>query len=86
MLAIMICKDGVREGIGMPSVYFKNDDLNFILQSEEARMDLISIFGNGVCIGMLGERSSDGCYVEPEIHIGHPESESEGDLGYYAIV
>ena len=80
-----VYESGYTEAIGTPNVYFKREDLTYILRNENARIDLIKAFYDGVCIGDLGVMV-DGIYIDDQEAQLVSNTDEKGDLGYYAIV
>ena len=82
MVNIAIYEDGCVEAVGIPDLFFNEDDFNYILLNKEAQKELIQKYTIGVTVGILGEQTADG-FVEKSVAIAIPiDSFRKGDLGY----
>lgn len=83
MLNIAIYNTGSLEAVGSPDLWFSAEDLQFIMENETARSDLIHKFGEGICIGVLGTETAEG-FVESEVSVEIlPDDMRKGDLSFY---
>lgn len=86
MFNVAVYNDGIVETVGVPSYFLEDDDLSFVLNNVDARRAFTAVFGDGVCVGRIGESTDDLCFVENENYeITLPqEADRKGDLSFYA--
>lgn len=86
MYCVAIYSSGCFEATGYPNVFFSDDDLTYVMENEMARKDLISEYGEGVCVGRLGCATPEG-FVEDEESPTFPKDlERRADLSFYENV